>query len=302
MATEGSNSKPNSGATPDCTPTADENARLFTREEALECIQHGITEAVRKMEKIFEEKMTKINKRLTDAESATKCLDEQLQSFNMDFELHRAKTEQTIKMLEGKVDVLQHQALAQKARADACERANNDLEQYSRRSHVRIHGLVLQQGESCKAAVARLCSTRLNVPVKEEDMDAAHPLPSTSTSPKSPTHTSANSARRPIRPSPATIIVRFHRRDLRDTIIAKRSKLKASGIVITEDLTQRNQRLLTKLHHDPNIERSWSWMGKILAIPKGSKRAVQIHLHTPFPTQRSSANNNTREEVSAVSD
>lgn len=266
----------NSSSMHDCTLTE----RLFTREEALEFIQHGITEAVSKMEKLFEDKMANMKKRLAEAESATNQLNEQLQASNIKMELHKKSTEKAIQELEKKVNVLQKQAGTQKARTVEGERANNDLEQYSRRNNIRIHGYSMQPGESYKSAVVRLCSTQLHVTVREDDLDAAHPLPSTTATTSAKT-ASSNPTRQP---PPPTIIVRFHQRDLRDTVIKSRSKLKNTGILVTDDLTHQNQKLLRKLHHDPKIERAWSWMGKILAIPKGARRATQIRINEQIPS------------------
>ncbi|ELU10538.1 hypothetical protein CAPTEDRAFT_202730 [Capitella teleta] len=59
----------------------------------------------------------------------------------------------------------------------------NELEQYSRRSHIRIHGLSLTAGTDCKGAVAAFIRQRVkdrqgrSLEVNADDFDAAHPLP-----------------------------------------------------------------------------------------------------------------------------
>ena len=57
----------------------------------------------------------------------------------------------------------------------------------------------------------------------------------------------------PLRPP---VIVRFSSsaRDRRDEIIKRRKQLKGSGIVIYEDLTERNQKLLNRLFNNDNIQ------------------------------------------------
>jgi hypothetical protein len=102
------------------------------------------------------------------------------------------------------------------------ECANNKLEQYSRRSHIRIHGLKLQRGVNCKQAVCNFINDNLKNKNKQPlgvnpfDLDAAHPLP-LSQKKEDPTTTLAKQQND--RPKPErlpVIIVRFYCRDLRD--------------------------------------------------------------------------------------
>ncbi|ELT87933.1 hypothetical protein CAPTEDRAFT_188627, partial [Capitella teleta] len=69
----------------------------------------------------------------------------------------------------------------------------NNLEQYSRRSNIRINGLAVKGNGECKEAVCAFIRSNLKnkdgsvLEVNERDIDVAHPLPS------SPTSTSTNS-------------------------------------------------------------------------------------------------------------
>ncbi|ELT93519.1 hypothetical protein CAPTEDRAFT_194122 [Capitella teleta] len=98
------------------------------------------------------------------------------------------------------------------------EKETNHLEQYSRKSHLRINGMKVVRGEGhavdYKQQVSNFVSHTLRdkggVPISlnPEDIDAAHPLPS-----KNPNDI-------------PTIIVRFHAREKRDKVIAARRQLK----------------------------------------------------------------------------
>jgi hypothetical protein len=156
------------------------------------------------------------------------------------------------------------------------ECANNKLEQYSRRSHIRIHGLKLQRGVNCKQAVCNFINDNLKNKNKQPlgvnpfDLDAAHPLPLHQKK-EDPTTTLAKQQND--RPKPErlpVIIVRFHCRDLRDAVIKSRRQLKDTGISITEDLTTKNAALLYKLQHSEHFQSAWSWEGKIFARHKTS--------------------------------
>ncbi|ELT90800.1 hypothetical protein CAPTEDRAFT_185365 [Capitella teleta] len=138
------------------------------------------------------------------------------------------------------------------------EKETNHLEQYSRRSHLRINGMKVVRGEGhavdYKQQVSNFVSHTLHdkggVPISlnPEDIDAAHPLPS-----KNPNDI-------------PTIIVRFHAREKRNKVIAARRQLKGKKITINEDLTSKNFKLLKELQKCEKFSSAWSWNGKIYAI------------------------------------
>ena len=153
----------------------------------------------------------------------------------------------------------------------------NNLEQYSRRNHLRIQGLSVNHGTSYKDAVAEFINTKLrkedggHFAVTAKDLDAAHPLPiraartahSDSPSP-APEHSTP--------PKIPTVIVRFHQRELRDAIIRRRRILKGTQWKIQEDLTKENAALLHRLSKAAGVESSWSWEGKIFGKIVGIKK------------------------------
>eukprot|EP00914_Ancora_sagittata_P031490 GHVO01063817.1.p1 GENE.GHVO01063817.1~~GHVO01063817.1.p1 ORF type:complete len:136 (+),score=4.72 GHVO01063817.1:1458-1865(+) len=76
--------------------------------------------------------------------------------------------------------LLQQQLCAKDCETDELKRSINNLEQYSRRSHVRIHGLDVPKGENCKKVVTQFLSSQLTqrngatIKVNPTDIDAAH--------------------------------------------------------------------------------------------------------------------------------
>ena len=146
--------------------------------------------------------------------------------------------------LKDKFKTLEAEVEALKEQVRASESLTNSNEQlYSRRNHIRIRGLIVNDGDY-KRAVAHFCTNQLSLRnnngkyqrIEESDIDAAHPLPVRS-----------QGSRPGSADSLPTIIVRFHQRDLRDNIIRSRKLLKGKKITISEDLTARNQQLLSKL-------------------------------------------------------
>lgn len=150
----------------------------------------------------------------------------------------------------------------------------NELEQYSRRSHIRIHGLSLTAGTDCKGAVAAFIRQRVkdrqgrSLEVNADDFDAAHPLPLRRANPLVE-HQAAPKERIP------AIIVRFFSRDKRDLVLSCRRSLKGQRISISEDLTSKNQNLLRSLQNSANFQSAWSWKGHIYAKPVGENAKVR---------------------------
>ena len=153
------------------------------------------------------------------------------------------------------------------------ERHANQLEQYSRRSHLRIWGLETKQGEDCKTIVASFVRklkgpSNAPLPCTEADIDAAHPLPL-----KNRRRSGAPSS------SASCIIVRFFGRDLRDSVIKARRQLKGSKISIQEDLTAKNHLLLNELKKKDYVEGAWSWNGKIMAKLRDEQRPRRFDIY-----------------------
>ena len=135
----------------------------------------------------------------------------------------------------------------------------NDVEQYSRRLNIRIHGMT-EVGDDHIDTVRTLIREKLHVECSLDDIEAAHPLPT-----RSPRHASARSPQT----SSQSFIVRFRRNQKRLEVLKGRRQLKGSGISISEDLTNLNSQLLKRLHTDVRIENAWSWEWPHLCNCKG---------------------------------
>jgi len=155
----------------------------------------------------------------------------------------------------------------------------NDVEQYGRRNNIRIRGLKLRQGEECQIAVAMFLNEKLQVNISCEDIDAAHIIPTRSDNSAESLPTSSASASSSTqsrqRALPA-VIVRFKKRDVRDSVLRKRRLLKNSSVSIVEDLTTLNSQTINHVSKDPKVETAWTWNGKIYVLTKsGDKLSVR---------------------------
>lgn len=126
----------------------------------------------------------------------------------------------------------------------------NDLEQYTRRNSIRIHGMREQGRGRYRENTLRLVSNFFyNELELEPDVEIAHRVGVKSTDPD----------------KPRTIIVKFVRRSDKLAVMLRRKSLKGSGLSISDDLTLRNVRLIKEVRDNERIESVWSWDGKVYA-------------------------------------
>lgn len=170
--------------------------------------------------------------------------------------------------------------------------SHNRLEQYSRRSNLRIRGLQIPKGADCREKVVEFINNNIKATdgtgpqITARDIDAAHPLPSR---PKKTTAettlkaaadaTSEATSKAPAQTASDVVIVRFHERDTRDAIIRARRSLKGSSVTIQEDLTRANAALLFRLSKTPEISSAWSWEGKIFGLVAGIKKPQRYDIY-----------------------
>ena len=126
----------------------------------------------------------------------------------------------------------------------------NHNEQYSRKSNIRIFGIPSSTDstqENCKAIVSDLCKSKLGIHIDEGDIDGADRVGR-------------------VRQGSQPIIVRFCVRDAKKAVLANRHKLKGSKIVVYDDLTLKNSKLLNRVKNHPQIESAWVINGKYIPV------------------------------------
>ena len=136
-----------------------------------------------------------------------------------------------------------------------CLKWANQNEQYSRRNNIKT-----SENEDTRLSVCNFLKDKLGIKSKAGDIDAAHILP------KGVNQIGQKDER------PPNIIVKFMSRDARDEAIRRRKQLKGSGIVILEDLTAMNVKLMNRVNNHDQIERSWSQDGKIIGLSKAGTK------------------------------
>ena len=137
-----------------------------------------------------------------------------------------------------------------------CQSELNDLQQYTRKSNVRVFGVNEEFGENCKTKVNDILKTKLHLKLGDDVIEVAHRAGLQRD----------NKAR--------GILVRFHRRDTKYTVMKARKQLRGTGISISEDLTTANLRLLKDTKGHPRIEDVWGWNAKVFAKGVNGKTFV----------------------------
>ena len=145
---------------------------------------------------------------------------------------------------------LQRAVDSQLDRTKAIEETANQLEQYSRRSCVRIFGIKETDGESTDTIVCDLANKKMDVPLSTSDIDRSHRV----------------GKRVPNSVHPRPIIVKFVSYRTRTTFIKARRKLKGSKITVQEDLTAKNQEIYRKTYKSAKVESAWTVDGRVFAL------------------------------------
>lgn len=201
---------------------------------------------------------------------------EGIQGMLHDLRVENDQLKKEVATLKKKEEELRGQLAEAKHTATVALERVNDTDQYNRRNNIRIYGLKekqVQKGEGnavddTEVQVLKLFSS-MEVKVKPEDLEASHRL----------------GAKNPDKNSPRGVIVRFINRKLKESVIKNRRKLKNTGVVVVEDLTDMNYKLLQRVKADPLCENAWTINGKVTMKTK-SGRIVKVHSASHMEEQR----------------
>lgn len=205
-----------------------------------------IKDEVRTLTDTFKEKIGRIEGRLLDIECKTEKLE-------LDSK-HAQKYSEGCKISVRQLD----------SRLKECEKEQNDLQQYSRRWNLRVFRVPEQKQETtedCVERVVQIFTDSVGIKTTKEDIEVAHRTGQRSSTQARP------------------ILIRFFDRRKRDDILRNRRKLKNKGIVIGEDLTQKNYQLQKSAMNHSLTMSVWSMNGKIFAKVKNG-RVVKLNIHS----------------------
>lgn len=167
--------------------------------------------------------------------------------------------------LEDQNRILKDQLLERDKQVKHHEFVLNEHEQYSRANNIRIYGLEdktkEESAEESSAIVIQMLKDKLDLKVFPQEIDIAHRLGKFSTEGNRP------------------VIVRFVRRSLKKKVISLRRNLKGTAIVIREDLTNKNAKLLENVSVKTEVKNAWSDNGHIIALLLNGKK-MKVTMYT----------------------
>lgn len=141
------------------------------------------------------------------------------------------------------------------------EKQMEEMEQYSRRNCIVIHGLKDETEETIiedtDATAINFFKNHLNIAVNKVDIDRTHRLPS--------------------RNKP--LIVKFVRHNLKSKVFAAKKNLRGKPIYLTESLTKSRLncvRLLKENKDNKTIFSYWSWDGKLFYTKEKNGRVFTV--------------------------
>ena len=211
---------------------------LFKGEDFREAVQTIVEGVCERWSKLIREELSKINDRVDMLEGQ---LHETLQiNDNLKSDLASIKEELASEREEKSMMKISVETALQKA---------NDNEQYGRLEGIRVHGVAETEGEDCKQKVCAIFHDKLGLDIKPSDISKIHRINQRFPKPGK------------ARPIILRFVAHYHKR----ACILNRSKLKNTGIVIIEDLTQVNFGALNRAYNHELVDSAWSVEGKLFA-------------------------------------
>ena len=150
---------------------------------------------------------------------------------------------------------------------------NDELEQYSRRSCLRVSGIAETENENVKEVVLDMAS-RFGVGIIPQDIDRAHRIGK----PRPPVQGSNGSVHKKQNNS-REIIIKFTNSAARLNMLKSRATLRNQNarVYINEDLTQKRKSLAyecRQLKTKKSINNTWVYNGKVYVEDKFNKRIL----------------------------
>ena len=137
----------------------------------------------------------------------------------------------------------------------------DELEQYSRRNCLLIHGIKETSDEKTDILSLNIMNQKLklNNPIQPSDLDRTHRL-------GKPKQTGSDTTR------PRPIIVKFISYAKRSDVFRNKRFLKATGTTISENLTVVRSGLLKAAQSKQSVVNAWSMDGRIICLLNNGKR------------------------------
>jgi len=145
------------------------------------------------------------------------------------------------------------------------EESLDELEQYSRRNCLILHGVKEVPREDLMKTVLGVFRDKLGIDLLPDKIDRVHRLG---------VRERNRTAAQMVQQGKRAIIIRFVAYRDRDVIWRAKRKLKNTGILLTESLTAKRLKLLQQVKERYGQRNSWSLDGRIFVLIGNTKRVI----------------------------
>ena len=194
---------------------------------------------------------------------------EKLTSKVFDLELANAQLKVDMGKQQSQIESLTNLLKRHDHKLKNAETKENDNEQYSRKSSVRVFGLPpAASNEDPKAVVCKVVNDMLHLqpPLSPSSIDIAHRVGPV---------TAKNTQ---------TMICKFLIRTEKNRVMKERKELRKTGITITDDMTKMNLDFMKILKERADVHDTWFTNGKVFINPKNSKAKLVVRLNSDIDT------------------
>ena len=140
----------------------------------------------------------------------------------------------------------------------------DDLEQYSRRNCLLLHGIRESPNEIAENVILETINNKLKLTLKPDDIDRTHRIGQLKRKPDA-----SNTM-----PKPRPFIIKFVSYRARFLVFRNKRLLKGSGLLVTENLTRQRNEILQDAKHRSSVESAWSQDGRIVLLLKTKKKVT----------------------------
>nr|CAH7724116.1 unnamed protein product [Callosobruchus chinensis] len=136
-------------------------------------------------------------------------------------------------------------------------RVFDDIDQQSRNKNLRIFNFPEKNGEDLPQEIIRLCNSKLDVPIEKEDIVVCSRIGKKLTN------------------RPRSILLKLAHVNSKQRIYKNKSRLKGSGIVIKEDLSEKRLKMMQVAIEKTSLKQVWSFNGSIYVLHRGKRHVIK---------------------------
>nr|CAI5826525.1 unnamed protein product [Callosobruchus analis] len=152
---------------------------------------------------------------------------------------------------------IKEEAANLKSESEYLLKAFDDMDQQIRSNNLRIFNLPEKKDEDLLQEIIRFCHSKLDVPIEKEEVVACSRIG------KRLNHRSRS------------VLIKLENVNSKQCIYKNKRRLKGSGIVIKEDLTEKRLKLMEVAVERTSLRQVWSFNGSIYVLHMGKRHLIR---------------------------